>query len=93
LGIITGIFFGEQVAFLKIFGDIFILSLQMTVLPYIIVSLIAGLGGLTFETAGMLAKKCGWIILILWGIGIIMVLLMPLAFSGGKWPPFLAPAR
>lgn len=33
LGIIAGIFFGEQVAFLKIFGDIFILSLQMTVLP------------------------------------------------------------
>jgi len=31
LGIVAGIFFGESIAFLKVFGDIFILSLQMTV--------------------------------------------------------------
>jgi Na+/H+-dicarboxylate symporter/ABC-type amino acid transport substrate-binding protein len=83
LGIVAGIFFGEYAASVKIFGDIFILSLQMTVLPYIMVSLITGLGELSFKTAAMLAKKCGWVILILWGIGIIMVLIMPMAFP--KW--------
>ena len=44
LGILTGIFFGELVAGLEIFGEIFIKLLQITVLPYIIVSLIAGFG-------------------------------------------------
>ena len=40
-GVATGLFFGELVADLKILGDIFIKLLQMTVLPYIVVSLIA----------------------------------------------------
>lgn len=57
------------------------------------VSLIAGLGGLTFETAGMLVKKCGWIILILWGIGIIMVLLMPLAFPEWQMASFFSTSQ
>ncbi len=60
LGILAGIFFGEEVAFLKMPGDAFILLLQMTVLPYIMVSLITGLGGLSlplphFMTTGFWA--------------------------------------
>ena len=43
-GVCTGLFFGEMVADLKIVGDIFVKLLQITVLPYIIVSLIAGFG-------------------------------------------------
>ena len=46
-GILAGIFFGEHAAFLKVFGDAFVLLLQMTVLPYIMASLIAGLGGIS----------------------------------------------
>ena len=40
-GIATGLFFGELVADLKVVGDIFIRLLQITVLPYIIVALVA----------------------------------------------------
>ena len=43
LGILCGIFFGEYCGFLEIFGDAFIKLLQMTILPYIVVSLILGL--------------------------------------------------
>ena len=39
-GILTGLFFGEEVAWMGIIGDIFIGLLQMTVLPYIMFSLI-----------------------------------------------------
>ena len=44
LGILTGLFFGEDVAWLGIIGDIFIGLLQMTVLPYIMFSLIVNIG-------------------------------------------------
>jgi len=37
LGIVTGLFFGDLVADLKVIGDIFIKMLQITVLPYIVV--------------------------------------------------------
>jgi Na+/H+-dicarboxylate symporter len=80
LGICAGIFFGEQVAFLKIVGDAFVQLLQMTVLPYVMTSLIVGLGGLSYQQAAALARKCGVVLLLLWGIGLAMVLVMPLAF-------------
>ena len=35
LGIASGLFFGELLADLKLFGDLFVALLQMTVLPYI----------------------------------------------------------
>ena len=49
LGFAAGIFFGEYCAFLQIVGDAFIQLLQMTILPYITVSMILGIGGLTFD--------------------------------------------
>jgi Na+/H+-dicarboxylate symporter len=93
LGIVAGIFFGENIAFLKLFGDIFILSLQMTVLPYILASLISGLGGLSYANAKLLAKKCGWVILVLWLIGLLMVLLMPLAFPHWEMASFFSTSQ
>jgi Na+/H+-dicarboxylate symporter len=80
LGILSGILFGEKTAFLKIAGDAFIQLLQMTVLPYVVVSLIGGLGSLSYERAVELAKKCGLLLVVLWAIGLLMVLAMPLAF-------------
>ncbi len=44
LGVCTGLFLGEMVAFLDIVGEVYIKLLQMTVLPYVILSLIMGLG-------------------------------------------------
>jgi len=63
LGIASGIFFGEEAAFLKVIGDAFIQLLQMTVLPYVMVSLIVGLGGLSYHEAASLGRKCGVVLL------------------------------
>jgi len=49
LGVFVGLFFGEKVAFLQIGGDLFIALLQITVIPYVVVALIASLGQLTLE--------------------------------------------
>ncbi len=43
-GTVCGLFFGEYIGFIGIAGEAFILLLQMTVLPYIAVSLVTGLG-------------------------------------------------
>jgi Na+/H+-dicarboxylate symporter/uncharacterized short protein YbdD (DUF466 family) len=84
LGIVLGLFFGEAVGFLKIIGDAFIKLLQMSVLPYIVVSLIVGIGRLTYDVALSLAKKCGVVLLALWALTIAMVLVMPVAFPDWK---------
>ena len=57
LGIITGVFFGEKVAWLDVIGNAFIMLLTMTVFPYITVSLIVGLAQLTYGEAKSLALK------------------------------------
>ncbi|MBL0713049.1 MAG: cation:dicarboxylase symporter family transporter [Desulfosarcina sp.] len=79
-GILCGIFFGEYCAFLKIFGDGFIKLLQITILPYIFISLIHGLGGLTYEQARLIAKRAGALMLVFWAISFAFILLMPLSF-------------
>jgi Na+/H+-dicarboxylate symporter/ABC-type amino acid transport substrate-binding protein len=92
LGIVSGVFFGEKVAFLKIFGDAFIQLLQMTVLPYVMISLIVGLGGLSYRQAAALARNCGLVLVLLWAIGLLMVLLMPLAFPDWQSASFFSPS-
>ena len=80
LGLFAGIFFGEYCAFLQIIGDAFIKLLQVSILPYIIVSMILGIGGLTSDQAKLMAKKAGILLLLFWGISFLMVLLLPLSF-------------
>jgi L-cystine uptake protein TcyP (sodium:dicarboxylate symporter family) len=46
LGILTGVFLGEMAAPFTIGGEVYIGLLQMTVLPYIVVSLISNIGGI-----------------------------------------------
>ena len=92
LGIATGLFFGELVAPLKVVGDAFIKLLQMTVLPYLTVSLVAGLASLTYTQALSLAKKGGLVMLFLWVVALSAVLLMPLAFPNWVSASFFSTA-
>ena len=50
-GLFLGLFFGERVAFLHVAAEGFVQLLQMTVLPYVMVSLILGLGSLDYQEA------------------------------------------
>ncbi len=80
LGTLTGIFFGEHVGWLSVVGDVFIGLLQMTVLPYIMISLIVNIGRLSVESGKKLIKY-GLIFLgLLLGIGLVGLFLLPLAF-------------
>ncbi len=80
LGVLAGIFFGEYCARLHILGDAFIKLLQMSILPYIVISLIAGIGSLSFGQAKSLARKAGVLLLLFWAVCFFIVLVLPLAF-------------
>ena len=45
LGILFGLFFGESIEGIGVIGTTYVRLLQMTILPYIMVSLIHGFGG------------------------------------------------
>jgi Na+/H+-dicarboxylate symporter len=90
LGILCGFTFGEYCAGLKVFGDVYIKLLQMSILPYIIVSLIAGIGRLTFGDAKAFAVKGGLLILLFWGIAFVIILTMPLTFPELKTASFFS---
>ena len=56
VGVAVGLFFGESVAFLEPIGNAYIGLLQMTVLPYIVLSLLSGLGNMRSAMALKLVR-------------------------------------
>lgn len=80
LGIGAGLFFGELAAPLEVVGDIWIKLLQMTVLPYVMLSLVLGLGRLDYGDALLLAKRGGAMLLLLWAVTLLVIFLFPRAF-------------
>ena len=90
LGIATGIFFGDMVSFMEIIGNAFIKLLQMTILPYILVSLILGIGSMSYESAGLLAVRAGGLLLITWLIAFVFIMLMQLGFPDWESASFFS---
>lgn len=80
LGILVGLFLGEMVRPLNFIGKAFIRLLQMAVLPYIVVSLIHGLGSLSRSDARLIATKGLKLILFIWTVGLLLIFVFPLAF-------------
>ncbi len=80
LGIAVGLFFGELVADFELLGDLFVGLLQITVLPYIIVSLIAGFARLEMNQASKLAVRGGATLLLIWGVALLVIFLATFAF-------------
>jgi len=80
LGILTGIFVGEPAGQLEILGTAYIRLLQMTVLPYVLVSIIGGLGRLDSDMAGSIGSKAVKIILVVWFAVMLSLLFLPLAY-------------
>ena len=79
-GVLLGLFLGERISPVRVVADGYILLLQMTVLPYITISLIAGLGSLTPLQARMIFSRVGLILLLLWTIAFLLVFAIPIAF-------------
>jgi Na+/H+-dicarboxylate symporter len=92
LGIATGVFFGERATAVDIVGEAFVRLLQMSVIPYVAISLIAGIAQLDAQTARHLALRGGSAMLVLWGITLAAVSLFPVAFPEMQTASFFSTA-
>jgi Na+/H+-dicarboxylate symporter len=90
LGVLAGLFFGELIVPIQVVGDIFIGLLQMTVLPYILVSLIAGIGKLSYPEVKLLALRGGRFVLLFWGLGLAAIVAFASAFPGWESATFFS---
>jgi Na+/H+-dicarboxylate symporter/ABC-type amino acid transport substrate-binding protein len=79
-GIAVGLFVGERAAVLQIGADAYIKLLQMTVLPYITLSLVGGLGALRKADAARLGVRVGIVLLTLWVIALVAAFAFPVMF-------------
>jgi len=79
-GVAVGLFFGERAAALQICVDAYMKLLQMTVLPYITLSLVGGLGALTRAEAARLGTRVGLVLLALWTLALLAVFTFPAMF-------------
>jgi Na+/H+-dicarboxylate symporter len=89
-GVATGLFLGERTAALEWAADGFVKLLQMTVLPYVTLSIVISLGSLTYDQAARLGRRAGAVLLGLWGLALIFAFLIPLAFPNVQTASFFS---
>ena len=83
-GIVTGLFLGERAAALDWVADGFVKLLQMTVLPYVTVSIVSSLGALDYASAKALGLRVGAVIAGLWLVALLVRLSDPAGLSDGR---------
>ncbi len=89
-GVLVGIFLGEYASVFKIVADGFVKLLQMTVLPYITLSIIASLGALSYDQVKTLGFRAGAVVIGLWSVALVFAFLMPLAFPETETTSFFS---
>ena len=92
LGVACGIFFGPSCAWLGFVGRAYIGLLQMSILPYMMVSLIGGIGSLVAAKAIRLALTAGVVLLGSWVLAFLCVFLAPLAYPALEAGSFFSPS-
>jgi len=83
LGIGVGLFFGEPAGRLGVVGDVYVGLLQMTVLPFITLSLVANIGRFSLQDGAKLMRAAAIVMLGLWVLGLITIAIVPISY-----PPF-----
>ena len=91
-GVVVGLFFGERASSLKIVGQAYIGLIQMSILPYMVVSLIGGIGQLSYRSATRLALTGGVVLLGSWLLAFLVIFVLPLAFPEHQSGSFYSPS-
>ncbi len=73
LGVLCGVFFGEYCEALEILGKAYVGLLQMTVLPYLTISLVAKMGRLDWQQARNMGFAALGVLFVLWLLGIALI--------------------
>jgi len=92
LGVFVGLFFGERTSILRPVGAIYVGLIQMTILPYIMVSLIRGVGSLSMREARQMLGWGGAALATLWAASLIVIFIFAQAFPAREGGSFFDPS-
>ncbi|WP_422360417.1 cation:dicarboxylate symporter family transporter [Reichenbachiella sp.] len=79
-GIFIGLFLGEYAEPLGFIGDAFIGLMQMTVMPYIMVSILSNLGKINLSKQKKLIYSATIILVCFMGVGLVFLVVLPMFF-------------
>jgi len=79
-GVLAGLAVGDHAGLLKPAADAFVKLLQMTVLPYVTLSIVRSIGSLDLAQARALGLRAGAVMAALWLVGLGYAFLIPLTF-------------
>ncbi len=91
-GVLCGLFFGPGIAILKPIGSIYVGLIQMTILPYIVVSLIGRIGALRAREGRQLLGVGGITMLLVWGITLVAMFAFSQSFPTREGGAFFDPS-
>ena len=91
-GVLVGLFVGEGAASLQPLVNIYIRLMQMTVIPYLVLGLMASLGRLSRSDARLLAQGGGLSIVAMWVVTAVIIIAMSLAFPNLQSASFFSTA-
>ena len=90
LGVLFGLFFGELCRPLTFVGKAFIMLLQMGVFPYMVVTLIQGVGSLAPGDAKLMAGKGSLMLVLFWIAGLVVIFVFTYAFPVSQTSAFFS---
>nr|WP_283772220.1 cation:dicarboxylase symporter family transporter [Chelatococcus sp. HY11] len=91
LGLMVGLGIGERAAVLEPLGIAYAKMLEIAVFPYLVCSLLVGLGGLARERAGRLFRASWGVYAVGWGLTFLTILLLGAFVPPAPPPSVLTP--
>lgn len=91
MGLFFGMFFGDRCGVLEPFNVLFIRLFQITIIPYMIFSILHSIGSLTVENAKLIGRKGGLVLLGLWLISICFAFGLQYSFPDIERNKFFRP--
>ena len=91
-GVLVGVFLGDLAGVFQFAADGFVKLFQMSVLPYITVSLTASIGSLRPDTLRTLGARIAATLGVLWAVALSFALLTPLTFPSRHSGAFFSAA-
>jgi Na+/H+-dicarboxylate symporter/ABC-type amino acid transport substrate-binding protein len=79
-GVFVGIFLGEHAGVFKLAADGFVKLLQMSVLPYITLSIVTSLGSLNFAQLKIIGLRGGAVLVGLWCLALVFTFMIAFTF-------------
>ena len=90
LGVLFGLFLGELCRPLNFVGKAFIMLLQMGVFPYMVVTLIQGVGSLSPGDAKLMAGRGSLMLVLFWAVGLVAIFAFTYAFPVSQSSSFFS---